>query len=348
MAERIARSAAEFAMVQSQVLYRSDTMSIEYYFKPDHKNRQLAFVFSSLGSKILNRNINGGDYLIENGFDVVNFNSNRNDWFQNVPAHIFAAIHAIDRSGSYDKRVAMGSSMGGYAAICFSKSLGCDIALAYVPQHNVTIQSDPRFAGFVENIEWVYPISRETISETCRFCIVYDNKDLYDKMHVQYFKSIIPESNYSEIVLRYAGHAVVFYLLELGLLKHVSLNVLMGVPVQVSHLRKNRRQSRQYLTITADHLRQKNHARLSAQVTALIKDKYEPPPAIRWALAHRTRLLSSLAEKMEMFRLWKMNFDEQFYTHLYWDVLPMGLSPRLHYIRYGRPEQRIIRFRKSG
>ncbi|MEA2859476.1 MAG: hypothetical protein QOC72_1515 [Methylobacteriaceae bacterium] len=69
MAERIARSAAELAMVQSQVLYRSDAMSIEYYFRPDHKNRQLAFVFSSLG-KILNRNINGGDYLIENGFDV--------------------------------------------------------------------------------------------------------------------------------------------------------------------------------------------------------------------------------------------------------------------------------------
>ena len=34
--------------------------------------------------------------LIENGFDVINFNSSRNDWFQSVPADVFAAIAKID------------------------------------------------------------------------------------------------------------------------------------------------------------------------------------------------------------------------------------------------------------
>jgi hypothetical protein len=295
---------------------------------------------------VLNQNINGGDYLIENGFDVVNFNSKRNDWFQSVPHHIFGAIDAIDCANSYEKRVAMGSSMGGYAAICFSKYLKCDIVLAYVPQHNITIQSDPRFAGFIETIEWIYPISEPTVGQGCKFCLVYDDKDAYDKMHVQCLKSIIPRESFSEIALPYAGHSVLFYLLELGLLKHVSLSILTGKPIQVSELRKNRKQSRQYLTITAEHLRQKNHARLSAKVEELIKDRYEPPRLICWAINRRILFVSSIAERIEMYRLWKMSFDEQFYVHLYWDVLPTGLNPRLHYIRYGRPERRIVRFKK--
>ncbi|MGA8599864.1 MAG: hypothetical protein WB663_00485 [Beijerinckiaceae bacterium] len=83
-------------MVLSEALYRSDTLWIEYYYTPERQNKRLAFVFSSLGSKILNQNINGGDYLIENGFDVINFNSSRNDWFQSVPADVFAAIAKID------------------------------------------------------------------------------------------------------------------------------------------------------------------------------------------------------------------------------------------------------------
>jgi hypothetical protein len=335
-------------MIQSKILHRSDTMSIEYHCNEDRQNRQLAFLFSSLGSKILNQNINGGDYLIENGFDVVNFNSNRNDWFQSVPRHIFGAIHAIDRAKGYEKRVAMGSSMGAYAAVCFSGHLKCDIVLAYVPQHNLTILSDPRFAGFVEEIEWTYPINEESLGNQCKFCLVYDDRDLYDKMHVQRLKSIIPDESFSEIVLRYAGHAVLFYLLELGLLKHVSLSVLTGEPIRVADLRKNRKQSRQYLTIVADHLRQKNHLRLAAKVKELIKDSYEPPPFIRWALDHRRRFFSRIAEKLEMYRLKRRDFDERFYAHLYWDVLPTGLNPRLHYIRYGRPEQRIIRFKKPA
>jgi hypothetical protein len=151
----------------------------------------------------------------------------------------------------------MGSSMGGYAAIAFSKYLRCDTALAYSPQNEITIQSDPRFAGHVENVEWVYPISAETIADACKFFVVYDNKDLYDKMHAERLRSIIPAERYVEILLSYAGHAVVFYLLEVGLLKQVSLNALTGNPLQRSELRKNRKQSRQYLAIVAEHLRQR-------------------------------------------------------------------------------------------
>jgi hypothetical protein len=41
------------AMVLSEALYRSDTLWIEYYYTPGRQNKRLAFVFSSLGSKIL-------------------------------------------------------------------------------------------------------------------------------------------------------------------------------------------------------------------------------------------------------------------------------------------------------
>ncbi|HEX3180455.1 MAG TPA: hypothetical protein VHR44_04250 [Beijerinckiaceae bacterium] len=99
-------------MILSEALYRSETLWIEYYYTPERPNKRLAFAFSSLGSKILNQNINGGDYLIENGFDIVNFNSSRTDWFQSVPADVFAAIAKIDRAQNYQQRVAMGPRWG--------------------------------------------------------------------------------------------------------------------------------------------------------------------------------------------------------------------------------------------
>ncbi len=241
----------------------------------------------------------------------------------------------------------MGSSMGGYAAIAFSKYLRCDTALAYSPQNEITIQSDPRFAGHVENIEWVYPISAETIADACKFFVVYDNKDLYDKMHAERLRSIIPAERYVEILLSYAGHAVVFYLLEVGLLKQVSLNALTGNPLQRSELRKNRKQSRQYLAIVAEHLRQRRHPKLASRVRRMIRDRHTTSPLIGWAIDRRTRFLSSIAENLEVRRLSKKQFDAQFYTHLYWDVLPTGLDPLLHYVRYGRAEQRIIRFKQE-
>jgi hypothetical protein len=335
-------------MVLSQALYESESMRIDYYRKSDRQNRQLAFVFSSLGSKILNRNVNGGDYLIENGFDVVNFNTNRNDWFQSVPAAVFEAIAAIDRAGAYEKRVAMGSSMGGYAAIAFSNLLECDIVLAYSPQHDVTIQSDPRFAGYIESIAWSYPISSDTVRPACKFCIVYDRKDLYDSRHAQTIRSVIAPESYSEIILPYAGHAVVFYLLELGLLKHVTVSVLTGRSLQPRDLRKNRRRSRQYLSIAAEHLRQRNHRKLAARLRRIMKSAYKTPALLSWALDGRSDWLSSIAENCERRRLIARRFDAQFYSHLYWDVPCTGLDPILHYIRYGRREQRIIRFRTAA
>ena len=53
------------------------------------------------------------------------------------------------------------------------------------PANDITIRSDARFAGHIENIEWVYPISADAIADACRFFVVYDNKDLYDKMHAE-------------------------------------------------------------------------------------------------------------------------------------------------------------------
>lgn len=262
------------------LIYGAETLRIEYRRGATDAERKLAFVFSALGNRVLSGDISGGDFLADSGFDVVNVNSIRNDWFQSMPPEAFDAIDRAIKPVGYHQRVALGSSMGGFAAICFSRLLKCDRVLAYSPQFDASPAFDGRFAPATADLAWRYRITSDSIASNCDYCFVYDDRD-HDATHVARLRALIAPDHVREIVLRHAGHATVYYLFEIGRLKEVTLAALTGGPAPLRALRSDRRRSRQFLKVLSERVALR-HPELAARIKALAGPVYAPPAALGW------------------------------------------------------------------
>lgn len=325
-----------------EILFSTEALQIEFR-RGGGARLGLAFVFSALGNRVLSGDIAGGDFLLDAGFDVVNVNSIRNDWFQSLPEAAFEAVQQRIGASAYDLRVGVGSSMGGFAAICFSRRLNCHRILAYSPQFDASPDFDARFAPATRNLAWRHKITADSISDHCDYCFVYDDRD-YDAAHVAKLRALIKPEHVREIRLRHAGHATVYYLYEIARLKDTTLAGLLNKPISERALRSNRRQSRQYLRTIAERLAERR-PKLALRILTLGGDQDTPPRILGWALRRRIPVLTWLAVCAEHVRLRRAGFDASFYRHVNWDIEIRGLDPIVHYIRSGRAEHRLIRFR---
>lgn len=76
-------------------------------------------------------------FFIRKGFAHLHIQSRWNDWFINAETEALDA--ALARlAARYDRRVAMGFSMGGYGALRFARALSLDAALAISPQFSIS------------------------------------------------------------------------------------------------------------------------------------------------------------------------------------------------------------------
>lgn len=70
------------------------------------------------------------------GYDILSFMSKQRDWFPHI--RISPALDtARNLAKRYDRVVLYGGSMGGYAALKYSATLGADGVIAFVPQHSI-------------------------------------------------------------------------------------------------------------------------------------------------------------------------------------------------------------------
>ncbi|QGM44477.1 hypothetical protein [Methylocystis heyeri] len=327
-----------------RTLYETESLKIEHFRSNSH-NPNVAFIFSPFGNRILSGNLYGGNFLLENGFDVINFKTTQYDWFQSIPPEVFDAIEALCIRESYGRRVSMGSSMGGYAAICFSKLLKCDVVLAFSPQYAITDHFDIRFADYGDKIEWRYIIDDDAFYEKSNYYFVYDNFD-DDKKHIEELRKVIPPDRLTEIRTPFSGHSTTVFLLETGLLKKLTLGVLRDerAPGR-AELKKNRRVSIEYLKTISARLRDRGHSKLLKSLHASMASAQDAAPAFDWFIKKNIWLISTFAETLEMSRLRKKGFDVGFYLLANPDVANAGTHPLLHYARHGRREGRSARFR---
>lgn len=93
-------------------------------------------------------------HALRGGWASLRLQSRRNDWFINPDTGALADRLARLASG-FDRRVALGFSMGGYAAMRFSGALALDLAVLVSPQFSIDpgrVPFDPRYraeaAGF--------------------------------------------------------------------------------------------------------------------------------------------------------------------------------------------------------
>jgi hypothetical protein len=170
-----------------------------------------------------------------------------------------ACVHTATRA--YARVVTYGSSMGAYAALRFAGVAGAHCALAMSPQFSI----DPAVAPF--EYRWESAAIRfQSVWETVlpfpaldEAYVIYDPCNL-DMKHVELLAA---SCAFTHVRLPNAGHPVVGYLNDLGLLQKVVLAVCDGQfhPTQlVAEARRRRRESQQFFTVLAARVSPANSA----------------------------------------------------------------------------------------
>lgn len=245
-------------------------MRVDYFYNEEQAHKYLALIFSPATNRKLDGNLFGGEVFLRNGYDTIVVKISNDDYFQSLPSNLFETINIIATKKNYEKIVSYGSSMGGYASIAFSKLLKCTAAIAISPKFNIDEDFYTRFPHFSEKIDFKYRISKDSVSTSCKFCILYDNKDP-DEMHVRKILEVIPDGNIKLIKLPYSGHPSTFYLEDIGLLKELIIKIANGDDVDGINLSERKRFSQKYLRTLCEHLLIKNHPKwaLSAIESAI-------------------------------------------------------------------------------
>lgn len=232
-------------------IFRSDDLAIDFFSWKNGLNDTVAITFTPFGipgAVLLDGAGYGGELLLRNDFDIVAFKSTKNLWYQNISSeHIAAVEHVIAaRARQYTRRVGYGSSMGGYAAIQFSRSLKLDVVLAISPQFEIDKPYDQRWHAAARLIDFRYRIDANAIADNCKYFVAYDPVT-DDLRHVEKLRELIGPENLVEIPTPFSGHPAGHYLAETGLIKDLALSVLQDGTVEHIAVSTHRKRSKTYL-----------------------------------------------------------------------------------------------------
>lgn len=226
----------------AQNVFSGPFAQVDYFGCGD--NRKLLFTFVEFGHRELGGFGFGSQFALKNGFNVVAIKIKADDWYQNLPAELFNIIELF-LSGLTERhqwRAAYGSSMGGYAAIRFSKCIAANAVLALSPQFDIMQNWDRRWVAQAESIGAMTLFEPNMVQPDCNYTIVYDSADA-DRLHFQKYAEIIPSERLAGLAMPHGGHPVGPFLANSGSLKDVVINGLLGKkpPTILQNLRRARR-----------------------------------------------------------------------------------------------------------
>lgn len=233
-------------------IFRSADVAIDFYSSGSEPGRTVVMTFTPFnteGEKVLDGSGFASELLANNGFDVVAFKTRQNVWYQDLPRPALASVTQFldSHSPRHARRVAYGTSMGGYAAIQFSAALELDAVLALSPQFEVDKAYDTRWKVLANSIDYRYRIDANAISVDCTYFVAYDPENL-DKLHVDKLRPLIAPSKLVEIKTRHAGHPCGYLLSEVGALKPMMLSILrLNTVGNLAPAMNKRKQSKIYL-----------------------------------------------------------------------------------------------------
>jgi hypothetical protein len=342
-------------------LFSDEAVQVDLFGRMDAE--KVAFVFNNIVESEGGIDRGPTRFLCSEGYTVIRFSSRRLDWHQNLPAGFLRELDGQLPPPRKVKRIALGHSMGGFAAIALSRRLSVDVSVAFAPQFNPGIIADYRFRKEIANVSrWRYLINAGAISQDCRYFLVYDSLDA-DARHAAAIRTLIPQHHCRDIAIPHATHEVTRYLHDIGQLKSVTRDLAAGEAPGLRRLRAKRLLSPRYVaslsTALISCLKIDQLDRLGARLAEIHArpqlyceahpDAHWTPPT-RAALDVRTVNNLRIVEKAietcaNMTRLLADGFDEADYYRRYGDVRAAQMRAVYHYVTYGRAEGRPFSFR---
>jgi hypothetical protein len=205
-------------------LISSPSFSVDYFSR---YSDSLVITFGFYGQNKLSGMGWGGVELFEDGFDVLAIKTLSNDWYQCLDIKDFNAISEFLFSKNYRKKIAYGTSMGGYAAILISKFVTIDEVICFSPQFTIWESWDLRWSGEARrNSPQKYDL-RNMASSNVICKIAYDPYDI-DKIHFNEINKIF--RNCIEYRMPNFGHLSVVCLADCKKLRDFNKIIINGLP----------------------------------------------------------------------------------------------------------------------
>lgn len=278
--------------VLTETLFRDRSLCVDHLRREDGPAPALAVSFSSFGDHELDGPGYAGDFLLEQGYDVLAFKLAEDTWYQGVPSELFSWLRLRMVRFRYTRRVGYGSSMGAYAVIQFSARLALDQVMAYSPQYTVEGDFDPTWTEWTRQLEFQYRIDASSIAPDCRYLLLYDNRNL-DRKHIQALQRVIPAAQLSLVAVPFAGHPVDPYLQDIGQLKAAGVQGLRLGHLNGLDLRSGREHSRAYLATLSLEAHHRGRPLRSLRLIERALRSHPEDPEFH---SHRSALLAILDE----------------------------------------------------
>ena len=182
------------------------------------QSEQLIFSFGDLITRAKGNNINAEKSLAKYQFNVIGIMPKERSWFphKSMQAMLIAIAPIMAK---FKQRIAYAGSMGGYAAIKYSKQLGCQRVVALVPQYSIDPQDvdDPRYNMFFhKDNNQNMRVTTQDVSTECEYIIIYDPYCVEDRRHYEKLKAVLP--NLHTLNLPFTGHDAIAILASSELL----------------------------------------------------------------------------------------------------------------------------------
>lgn len=208
-------------------------------------DRPLVVTFANLSAAPgLDRPGFGEGFCRKYGLDAVHVTAAANHWYQR--GSMPELLAAVRRFGSgHGSIVAYGTSMGGYQALRAAGPLGASRCVTISPQYSVDPARAPwerRWAAEREGLEF----HEGELAPGGEAVLVYDPWERLDRLQADEIRARLPVR---EVRLPFAGHRVMHFLNEAGLLSSLTLELLGVSPSSAGlrgRIRAGRRASASY------------------------------------------------------------------------------------------------------
>jgi pimeloyl-ACP methyl ester carboxylesterase len=195
--------------------------------QPFH-DRSVVITFCSREAQpTLERSGFGEGFLFNYGIDAIHIVCSDNSWYQYDDIYV-ALDAAVGHLESYANKVAMGWSMGGYAAVNFSEYLGVDRVIAVSPQFSADptkVPLETRWRRDRRRINFRHDLIHTLTRGRRQFCIVFDDRLALDRHHVERIKEWV---DIVELPLPHSGHPAGSLLASLGILATTITRLIEG------------------------------------------------------------------------------------------------------------------------
>jgi hypothetical protein len=191
----------------TELLFDSDHLQVIYYDAPGD---ELLITFAPYKFAHDGESFWGSSYAKSANRPTLGFVSKSGvDWF--APEYVKASFWAIaGHLARFPRRITYGSSMGGYAALKFSRFLGAQVAVAFAPQYSLNPADDvtnPNFTRFFK--PEIHSEMRITAFDLCdNAYTIFDPLEGFDVKNVNYIRALGPAA--IPIPVYAGGHNAVY------------------------------------------------------------------------------------------------------------------------------------------